>query len=73
MIKKILLFIVFSLTFLPISYAQDTSAYELQRAKINALLTERSAKFGHYDESLNERTGIFGFRRKRTSKILMKF
>ena len=47
---------------------QDTSAYQLQRAKINALLAERSAKFGQYDESLNARTGIFGFQTKRDIK-----
>lgn len=48
-----------------ITHAQvDTSAYETQRAKINALLAERSAKFGQYEQSLNERTGIFGFQTK---------
>ena len=47
---------------------QDTTAYEIQRAKINTLLAERSAKFGQYDESLNERTGIFGFQTKRDIK-----
>ncbi|MFD0941188.1 hypothetical protein [Pedobacter boryungensis] len=46
-------------------FAQDTSAYEIQRLKINALLAERSAKFGQYDESLNTKTGIFGFQTKR--------
>ncbi|MGF1925742.1 MAG: hypothetical protein ACQUHE_16315 [Bacteroidia bacterium] len=50
------------------SFAQDNSAYELQRAKINALLAERSSKFGQYDESLNTRTGIFGFQTKRDIK-----
>jgi len=48
--------------------AQDTSAYEIQRTKINSLLAERSAKFGQYDQSLNERTGIFGFQTKRDIK-----
>jgi hypothetical protein len=48
--------------------AQDTTAYELQRNKINALLAERSAKFGQYDESLSTRTGIFGFQTKRDIK-----
>lgn len=48
--------------------AQDTSAYEIQRAKINALLADRSSKFGQYDESLNARTGIFGFQTKRDIK-----
>jgi hypothetical protein len=48
--------------------AQDTSAYELQRTKINALLAERSEKFGQYDQSLTTRTGIFGFQTKRDIK-----
>lgn len=43
----------------------DTSAYQTQRLKINALLAERSAKFGQYEESLNARTGIFGFQTKK--------
>ncbi len=42
----------------------DTSAYETQRLKINTLLQERSTKFGQYEASLNERTGIFGFQTK---------
>jgi hypothetical protein len=63
MIKYLLILLLtgFSLT----SHAQpDTSAYEAQRSKINALLAERSVKFGQYEESLNERTGIFGFQTK---------
>ncbi len=44
--------------------AQNTSAYEVQRNKVNTLLAERSSKFGQYDESLNARTGIFGFQTK---------
>jgi len=47
---------------------QDTSAYQAQRVKINSLLAERSAKFGQYDESLNQRTGIFGWQTKRDIK-----
>lgn len=46
----------------------DTSAYQLQRLKINALLAERSARFGQYDQSLDARTGIFGFQTKRDIK-----
>ncbi len=67
MIKKITFFLLFILVQLS-GYAQDTSAYELQRSKINALLAERSSKFGQYDESLNTRTGIFGFQTKRDIK-----
>jgi archaellum biogenesis ATPase FlaH len=58
----ILLFIAFSVN----AYAQtDTTAYQAQRSKINALLAERSVKFDQYEHSLNERTGIFGFQTKR--------
>lgn len=47
---------------------QDTIAYAAQRAKVNSLLAERSTKFGQYDESLNQRTGIFGWQTKRDIK-----
>ncbi len=64
MLKKIS-YLFFLYLLIPISgWAQDTSAYNNQRIKINALLAERSAKFGQYDESLNKRTGIFGFQTK---------
>lgn len=43
----------------------DTSAYNLQRNRINQLLKERSARFSQYDNSLGKRTGIFGLKTKR--------
>jgi len=46
----------------------DSSSFQTQRLKINALLKERSARFGQYEQSLNERTGIFGFQTKRDIK-----
>ncbi len=46
----------------------DTSSYQNQRLKINALLKERSTRFGQYDQSLNQRTGIFGFQTKKDIK-----
>lgn len=52
------------LSFSRLQAQTDTSAYETQRAKINALLAERSTRFGQYEQSLNERTGIFGFQTK---------
>ncbi|WP_316767269.1 hypothetical protein [Pedobacter frigiditerrae] len=64
MIKKLFFLTLIILSTLKIN-AQDTSAYEIQRAKINALLAQRSANFGQYDASLNARTGIFGFQTKR--------
>lgn len=45
------------------SFAQ--SAYEAQRKKVNNLLSNRSSKFGQYDESLTKRTGIFGLKTKK--------
>ena len=47
------------------AFQTDTSAYQTQRLRVNALLAERSARFGQYDESLNARTGIFGFQTKK--------
>ena len=47
---------------------QDTIAYAAQRVKVNTLLEERSSKFGQYDESLNQRTGIFGWQTKKDIK-----
>lgn len=43
----------------------DTTAYALQRNKINLLLSQRSEKFGHYDTSLTQKTGIFGWKTKK--------
>ena len=43
----------------------DTSAYEVQRNKINQLLGERSGRFGQYESSLGKRTGIFGLKTKK--------
>jgi len=50
------------------SAQQDTVAYAAQRVKVNSLLAERSTRFGQYDESLNQRTGIFGWQTKRDIK-----
>lgn len=68
MIKQVILSIILTVCSVALSSAQDTSAYELQRNKINSLLTERSNKFGQYEESLNTRTGIFGLQTKRDIK-----
>lgn len=68
MIRKAIFFTLFIGSFTGVAFAQDSSAYELQRNKINTLLAERSARFGQYEESLNARTGIFGFQTKRDIK-----
>jgi hypothetical protein len=53
----------------------DSLAYQLQRAKINQMLDVRTQKFGQYDKSLSEHTGIFGLQTKkdirRSNDILM--
>lgn len=67
----LLLTAVFCLANIPASAFRmqtDTSAYQFQRLKINGLLAERSARFGQYDQSLNTRTGIFGFQTKKDIK-----
>lgn len=63
-------FYLISILFLSIqAFAQqDTTAYSAQRVKVNSLLAERSSRFGQYDESLNQRTGIFGWQTKRDIK-----
>ncbi|MNK17140.1 hypothetical protein D3C87_353240 [compost metagenome] len=68
MIRKAILFTLLVSLFTTNIFAQDSTAYELQRNKINAMLAERSARFGQYEESLNARTGIFGFQTKRDIK-----
>lgn len=64
MLKKIFLLLLICISFDALALQTDTSAYQTQRLRINALLAERSAKFGQYEESLNARTGIFGFQTK---------
>ncbi|QPH39875.1 hypothetical protein [Pedobacter endophyticus] len=63
-------FYLFLILFLSFNAAaqQDTASYAAQRVKVNALLAERSAKFGQYDESLNQRTGIFGWQTRKDIK-----
>lgn len=68
--KHILIFFCLLTMALPGLYAQevfsaDTTEYEKQRQKVNALLEQRSARFGQYEESLRQRTGIFGLKTKR--------
>lgn len=69
--KKILTIILFAVisTFghfqNPAFGQNDTSAYQTQRLKINNLLSDRSSKFGRYDNSLSMRTGIFGLKTKK--------
>ncbi|SMC95390.1 hypothetical protein [Pedobacter africanus] len=58
-------FLLLTAAFNAAAFQTDTSAYQAQRLRVNALLAQRSAKFGQYDESLNARTGIFGFQTKK--------
>ncbi len=69
---KAFFLIVFILNFICPSTADaqyaDTTAYQAQRLKVNSLLAQRSAKFGQYDQSLTQHTGIFGFQSKQDVK-----
>jgi hypothetical protein len=38
----------------------DSSAFEVQRKRVNDLLDARQQKFGAYDSSLTQKTGLFG-------------
>ena len=38
----------------------DSTTFEEQRQRVNTLLNDRSTKFGDYDLSLTQKTGIFG-------------
>ena len=62
--KTFFLILILALGQQVIAQTIDTSAYQTQRLKVNALLSQRSAKFGQYDQSLDTRTGIFGFQTK---------
>lgn len=65
MVKTLFLLLFIGIAFDTSAFQSDTSAYQTQRLRINALLSERSAKFGQYEQSLNARTGIFGFQTKK--------
>jgi hypothetical protein len=75
--KKIILCALMCFLFINI-YAQgnaDSVAYQSQRKKINSMLDARAQKFGQYDKSLSQHTGIFGLQTKkdirRSNDILM--
>ena len=77
--KKLLLFLFCLITTVCASAQSpvnsDSVAYQLQRKKINTMLAARKQKFGQYDQSLSQHTGIFGFQTKddirRSAGILM--
>lgn len=51
----------------------DSLTFEDQRERVNKLLNERSQKFGEFDSSLNQKTGIFGiFKTKRDMESSME-
>lgn len=68
MIRSFLLLFCLISGYSALAQSADTSAYLTQRLKVNALLVDRSAKFGQYDLSLNARTGIFGLQTKQDLK-----
>src|SRR5882762_4177158 len=81
MIKKILSLCIILFLFTDLhaqtnaQVSADSTAYQLQRKKINSMLDVRKVRFGQYTQSLNEHTGIFGLQTKsdirRSNDILM--
>ena len=67
MTKYLLLILLVGLSVTALAQA-DSTAYQLQRNKVNALLAQRSSSFGQYQQSLNQKTGIFGMQTKRDIK-----
>ncbi len=65
--KKIAVLVILCLLFIQVSAQQnaDSLAYQLQRSKINNMLSARSDKFGQYQQSLSQHTGIFGLQTKK--------
>ncbi len=63
--KRITLLLCSLLLHVALLAQSDTSAYNIQRNKINQLLDERRAKFSQYDNSLTKRSGIFGLKTKK--------
>lgn len=68
--KQFFIFLFFFVGLLSVSLAQpkvdiDSLNYEQQRKRVNNLLEERSRRFGEFDNSLQQKTGVFGlFKRK---------
>jgi hypothetical protein len=57
--------ISYFLTVFQLIAQNDSSAYQMQRLKINKLLDQRSERFGQYENSLGTRSGIFGLKTNR--------
>ncbi len=62
---NLFLIFLFASNFLFAFQNTDSLAYQLQKNKINDMLSARSEKFGQFDQSLIQRTGIFGFKTKK--------
>ncbi|WP_146191121.1 hypothetical protein [Sphingobacterium athyrii] len=52
--------LLFNLAYLMAQENADSSAFEVQRKRVNSLLEARQQKFGAYDTSLTQKTGLFG-------------
>lgn len=69
--KQLSLLLVFLVGILHIGKSQtsteiDSINFEKQRERVNNLLEERSKRFGEFDNSLRQKTGVFGiFKRKK--------
>lgn len=64
--KYLIIILLFIVSFPAFCFENpDSLAYQLQRNKINSMLDSRTSNFGQYTESLNQKTGIFGFKTKK--------
>lgn len=69
--KQLSIFFVLLVGMLHLGKAQttidaDSISFEQQRDRVNRLLEKRSRRFGEFDNSLRQKTGVFGiFKRKK--------
>lgn len=65
----ILIIQLISIGFVSAQNDSSKSVYETQRTKVNKLLEQRSLRFGQYDNSLGQRSGIFGMKTKKDMEV----
>jgi hypothetical protein len=67
--KQLLVYLLllgcFSAAQAQVNFKSDSTAYQVQRKKIDAMLNIRKLKFGQYEESLSKHSGIFGLQTKK--------
>lgn len=61
-IINFLLPFVFTICIYPATFAQktDSTKFDLQRERVNKMIEARSNRFGDFDKSIKQKTGVFG-------------